>query len=155
MSLLQKPKQRLSWVAFFFGAVNLIEMSSTSAGCILPLLKLGADRPQEAAPGSSSNAKQPLSFTRVSAPGCCCQLFCHVQSWHRRSGGGAASRGRTAGVTARYLRGGWTLTSHLITNWPSVGKLHCCGLGGRAKQHLRGKCPESRSRHWRNPRDLD
>lgn len=58
---------------------TLIELSSESTGCLLPLPKSGADLPPKAAPGSGSNVKQPLPPIAAAAPSCRCHLFCcHV-----------------------------------------------------------------------------
>lgn len=110
------PSSSLSQAAGFFGAANLIEMSSVSSGCLLPLQKSGADLLRKAAPGSGSNGKQPLPPIEATVPGCRRHLFfCHIHPGTapriRRGGGGAASHCCTARVTLRYPMGAQTWTS--------------------------------------------
>lgn len=155
------PSSRLSQAAFFFfffGAANLIEMSSESSGCLLPLQKWGADLPRKAAPGSRSNAKQPLPPIAATAPGCRCHLFfCHIHP--DTGGGGAASHCRTATLpewhpgTPRVARLGRPACRQFGHQWkwsasPRVGVR---GKGG-FKEHFRGNPPWELLSPWEGPK---
>lgn len=142
----------------FFGVVDLIEMSSESAGCLLPLLKSGADLLRKAVLGNCSNAKQPLPPITATAPGCRCHLcFCHI---HPGTADQEEERHPVAALLEwhpgiQWVAGLWppgcTQFGH---QWESSALLRVRG-GGGLKEHFRGKSPGSRSHHGRDPRDLD